>query len=296
MDPLRLQRLDESAIPELLSLASRVGWEYSADDLRTMFASGTFFGHTTTNQRAVSSAAIFPYDGKLASIGMVIVSAPYRGQGLGKAVTRQCIESLPGNVPIMLIATEAGIPLYERLGFQTVETIEKLLCDRYQPPVEWDGAMRNGCIPQHLAAGYRLAPLASDDVESVIVLDEAAIGARRSALLRARIAQADRCAVIRQTSGAVVGFALAVQRGSTLVIGPIVAPAAELALALLDYLAWDHHGTLRMDIPSGLTELMPGLAERGFRQIGQPPVMVRGAERLPSRNRTLFALAGMAFG
>jgi hypothetical protein len=203
----------------------------------------------------------------------------------------------------MLVATAAGVPLYERLGFRTVETIEKLLCDRYQPPAETDrsadgmrdGRIPDGCLPRHLAASYRLRPLAADDVEAVIALDEAAVGARRNALLRARLTQAARSAVIRHADGSIAGFGLAVQRGSRLTIGPLVAPDAELALALIDYLAGEHQGTLRMDIPSGLHELSAGLVQRGFRQMEQPPVMMTGADRLPY-NHTLFALASMAFG
>ncbi|UFJ40810.1 GNAT family N-acetyltransferase [Brevibacillus humidisoli] len=304
MKTIALQRLDETAASDLVALSSSLGWDYSSEDVRTILACGIVYGHWSAEDGVVSSAAIFPYGDRLASIGMVMVREPYRGQGLGKAVTQKCIDALPSGVPIMLIATPEGIPLYERLGFQTVETIEKLLCDRYQQPaggVTPAGVKSNEGNPAadrsaRLHNGYHLCEMTADDVEAVMDLDEAAVGGRRCSFLQARMMQSARQAVIKRPDGTIAGFGLAVQGPELLLLGPIVAPDCELALALIDHLASRHEGNLRIDIPAKQQALRSGLLKRGFCKATQPPVMLKGADQLPSRNDTLFAIAAQAFG
>lgn len=59
-----------------------------------------------------------------------IVDREYRGLGLGRKVIQTCIDSVLEGTSIMLIATEEGKLLYEKLGFVTVDYVHKYLCDR----------------------------------------------------------------------------------------------------------------------------------------------------------------------
>ena len=100
--------------------------------VRTVMSSGKIYGHKNTVGKIVPSAAIIPYDTDLASIGMVIVNEEYRGLGLGKKVTQKCIDSVSQNTLIMLISTEDGKPLYEKLGFINVDSVHKYLIIIFQ--------------------------------------------------------------------------------------------------------------------------------------------------------------------
>lgn len=94
-------------------------------------SSGKVFGHKNTEGEIASSAAIVPYQTSFASIGMVIVKEEYRGLGLGKEATQQCMNSLSSDVEIMLISTEDGKPLYEKMGFHIVDRVHKYICNTY---------------------------------------------------------------------------------------------------------------------------------------------------------------------
>jgi hypothetical protein len=221
----------------------------------------------------LACAGIFPYPG-LASLGLVMVRPEAQGRGLGRHVTAACVE-LAGDVPVVLAATEAGRPLYERLGFHTVGTLHKMFAAAWTP-LDRATAVADG-LP---------------DLARTIALDAAALGTPRATFLTARVAQA----CDRACMGDGAGFALAVQAPEVRVIGPVVAPDAEAALTLVDALARRHAGRLRIDVPSEHGGLVEALQARGFVLDRVVPVMALRAERLPRGDGTRFAIAAQAFG
>ncbi|KEO82760.1 GNAT family N-acetyltransferase [Tumebacillus flagellatus] len=281
---LQITKLDERHIADLVALSDSIGWDYAPPELRFLLSVGVMYGHVDEEGRAVSSAAVFPYTG-LASIGGVMVDPKYRRLGLGTKVMNRVLEDKPG-IPAMLVATAQGQLLYESMGFHTVGTLHKFLADTYVPVAD---------VP--LPDGYELTPLnpAELEWERLVQLDAEAIGAVRRRFLERRVQQAVDGLLLRR-AGSVVGFALAVQGPVYRVIGPVVAPNAETALAMVDTLARRHDGALRIDIPSEQTELTRALPPRGFRLANVPPVMLIGAEHLPPRQGTLFAISAQAYG
>ncbi|MGZ4122529.1 MAG: GNAT family N-acetyltransferase, partial [Tumebacillaceae bacterium] len=95
---LELKRLDERDIPDLVALSASIGWDYTAEELRTVFASGLVYGHRSADGILASSAAIIPYGDQLASIGTVMVNPDFLRLGLGKAVTQACIDAVPSSM------------------------------------------------------------------------------------------------------------------------------------------------------------------------------------------------------
>ena len=112
------QQLNQLHIGDLLSLATIVGWDYDREEIQTLLASGSVYGHVNIDKMVISCAAIIPYGAKLASIGMVIVHPDYRGRGLAKELLIQCMSQVTQNTALMLIATKEGRPVYEKLGFK----------------------------------------------------------------------------------------------------------------------------------------------------------------------------------
>lgn len=281
---LQLVLFDANDIPGLMDLSNSVGWDYDESEIKTVMMSGKIFGHKNAEGKIVSSAAIMAYDTNLASIGMVIVHANYRGLGLGKLVTQKCIESVSQHTAIMLVATKDGEPLYKKLGFTTVDYVHKYLADNYS-------GTHNIASNEYTIEDYN-----ESDFAEIVRLDAVAFGDIRSNFLRNRIKQAKHCIVVRDHQTNIIGFGLSVQGPINLMLGPIIAPDSITASLIINTLAKDHHGKLRMDVPSGHAEMIKRLEQNGFTEVNRPPVMILHAEEMPTRNNTLFAIAAQIFG
>ena len=281
---LELVEFDKYDVLGLIELSASVGWDYDGHEIRTVMLSGKIYGHKNAMGKIVSSAAIIPYDTDLASIGMVIVNEEYRGLGLGKKATQKCIDNVSQNTSIMLISTEDGKPLYENLGFNTVDYVHKYLCDNYIP------------TKLFINREITLKNYSENDINEIIELDLAAFGVKRSRLLLNRINQSKHCLVVRNLKGKIIGFGLSILGPVNLLIGPIVAPDSQIAALIIDRLVLNHQGKLRIDVPSNNDELMLFLEKSGFVKVSIPPIMIKNSINMPYRNQELYAITAQIFG
>ncbi|MDX8345828.1 GNAT family N-acetyltransferase [Rossellomorea sp. YZS02] len=280
---LHLVQFDKKDIPAFIELSKSVGWDYDEREIDTVLSAGNVFGHKNFKGKIISSAAIIPYEKSVASIGMVIVNKEYRGIGLGKEATQQCIDSHSSNIAIMLIATEEGKLLYEKMGFQIVDRVHKYICNTFSP--------------SHLSHGtVTIERFRAGDLHKVIELDEAAFGDRRSGFLTQRINQSEECIVVRNSTGTIVGFGLSTITPINLIIGPIVAIDPQVASIILDKLAIRHKGKLRIDVPSSNDVFREAIENCGFLKVSSPPVMMLTSTKMPGRNGELFGIAAQVFG
>lgn len=281
---LELVQFDEYDILELIELSASVNWDYDEHEIRTVMSSGKIFGHKNAEGKIVSSAAIISYDTDLASIGMVIVNKEYRGLGLGKKATQKCIDSVSKDTSIMLISTEDGKPLYEKLGFITIDYVHKYLSDSY--------IQTKMFINQEITLGK----YSENDFNEIVELDSAAFGDKRRKFLLNRIEQSKLCLVVRNQKGKIIGYGLSILGPINLILGPIVAPNPQTAALIVDELALNHQGKLRIDVPSSNNELMLFLEKSGFVNVSEPPIMIKNSFTMPYRNKELFAIAAQIFG
>ncbi|XXM72336.1 GNAT family N-acetyltransferase [Lysinibacillus sphaericus] len=281
---VNLVQLGKTDIPGLIALSESVGWDYDENEIASVLSSGNVFGHKNTAGEIVSSAAVIPYENRYASIGMVIVNNDYRGMGLGKEATQRCIQSLSNDLSIMLIATEDGKPLYEKMGFKTVDRVHKYICNSYTRTHISHNKV-------HTIENYKEC-----DLHRIIELDEAAFGDKRTKFLTHRIKQAGQCIVVKDDKGDIIGFGLSINGPVNLIIGPLVAPDASTAALLLDKLAGGHRGNVRIDIPSGNEQFLEFVEKSGFTNVNHPPVMMFNSNRMPKRNGNLFGIAAQIFG
>lgn len=279
-----LEQFNIDDIPGLIDLSNSVGWDYDLDEVTTVISSGRIYGHKNEEGEIVSSAAIIDYGSRLASIGMVIVREDYRGMGLGKIATLKCLESVPINTSVMLIATEEGKPMYEKMGFNTIDSVYKFLCNSYEPLITSSDFYSN------------ISPLSEEDLSGVISLDTEAFGVNRETFLMNRINQSADSLVVKSLDGAIIGCGLSVKGPVNLILGPIVAADSETALLITNELAKNHLGKLRIDVPSGNETFMSNLEKCGFIKVSQPPIMVINSNELPLRNNTLYGIAAQIFG
>jgi predicted GNAT family N-acyltransferase len=277
---LTLESFCHTDIPGLIDLSASVGWDFNQDEIDTALASGRIFGHRNAEGIIVSSAAIIQYE-KVASLGMVIVNEQYRGVGLGKEATQQCIDSVPKNTTILLIATEEGVPLYEKMGFKVVDHVHKYISD----------GMKALNRPKLYFDEYK-----ESDLVSVIKVDERAFGDNRRPFLINRIKQSKNCVVVRDEHSHIVGYGMSVLGPVNLIAGPIVAPDHQTAAEIFRKLSSFHQGMVRIDVPAGQDAFRRFLEDQGFTQVNAPPVMALNAVVMPQRNRELYGIAAQIFG
>ncbi len=166
---------------------------------------------------AIAGTGIVTINGPVAWIGTIWVAPSARGRGLGRALTEAPIDAAQaaGCRTLVLVATDAGQPLYERLGF-TVQT--------WYRTMEAPGlATAPGDPGEAEVRAFR-----PDDLEAMAALDREATGEDRRHLLAA-FATPDTARVVAAGAEAPLGYVIRAPWGG----GATIAPRAADALALL---------------------------------------------------------------
>ncbi|MCY8955609.1 GNAT family N-acetyltransferase [Bacillus cereus] len=281
---IRVERLREEKTGNIVSLSSYIGWDYNREEIETIFNVGIVYGVWNEREELIASAAIILYGEKLASIGMVIVHPDYKGRGIGKIITEACVKSVSTHTPIMLIATDEGKPLYEKLGFRAVSYVSKYICNSYN-------ANHKCAENEEYMMVYK-----ESDLEEIIKIDKGAFGTSRNEFLKQRIMQSEQCVVVKDTKENVVGYGISIQTPENKIIGPVVAKNNAMAMRIVHDLARGHNGKLRMDVPEGKNDFMKELEIAGFKKVNTPPIMIKNSNRLLKRNSELYSIAAQIFG
>ncbi len=117
---LPIDRLSVADADECVALAADRGWPPEPVKWRLLFDFGTILGARDPTGGLAGCVVLTSYGPSLAAIGMMLVAARHEGQGLGRALLGRAL-SLAGSAVTMLFATESGLPLYERMGFQPAD-------------------------------------------------------------------------------------------------------------------------------------------------------------------------------
>ncbi|HHK5544608.1 GNAT family N-acetyltransferase [Bacillus thuringiensis] len=281
---IRVERLRKEQIGDIVALSSYIGRDYNREEIDTVFNSGIVYGVWNERKELIASAAIILYGEALASIGMVIVHPNYKGRGIGKVITNSCMSSVSAQTPIMLIATDEGKPLYEKLGFRVVSYVSKYICNSYN--------VNDYCVGNE---DY-MVKYEECDLEKIIKIDENAFGTNRKVFLKKRIMQSEQCNVVKDKEQNVLGYGLSIQTPENKIIGPVVAKNNAMAMRIVHDLARGHNGKLRMDVPEGKNDFMKELEIAGFKKVNTPPIMMKNSNRLLKRNGELYSIAAQIFG
>lgn len=271
-------------MPRLLEVSGSAGWSTTAGTWEALLGveGAAFFGHRSAGGEIVSSSGIYNYGG-LASLAMVLVKPAYRGRGLAKELIAHCLAQLQPGTPVILVATELGLPLYLRLGFKPVSEAYRMFrtADQAKP-----------------AAAPRirsLRPYTAADYPAVLNADAAALGVGREGVIRACVS-APGAAYVLTDGNRVTGFAAAKDGPGTRAIGPVIAPDEEAALCLVDALLAGVNAKVQIDPLAGHPGFLKALMNRGFAVESAAPLMLLNGDSLPGRRESIFALASRAYG
>jgi ribosomal protein S18 acetylase RimI-like enzyme len=278
---LTLRRLEAADLEAAQGLSRAVSWPHRVEDWQ--FVHGLGFGLAAEAEGRLAGTAMgWRFGADHAALGMVIVDPAAQGCGIGRRLTGAVLDGLEGRV-VQLTATAAGFPLYASLGFVAEGEVRQ----------HQGAAFSIGLVP--LAPGERLRPMGRSDAALLARMDRAATGQDRGAMLEALLAQAEGVALERD--GEAVGFALLRRFGRGHVLGPVIAPDAVAAKALIAHWLGVRSGQfLRIDVPAE-SGLSPWLQELGLAQAGGGTVMRRGPAPLAEAGGPRrYALVNQALG
>jgi predicted N-acetyltransferase YhbS len=271
-----IEQLGTADLDACLALAASRGWRPERRRWRLLFDVGAVFGIRAPGGGLAGCVSVVRYGDALAAVGMMLVAEPFERRGLGRRLMERALAAA-GEATVMLYATPFGRPLYERLGFVATGAATTCLGPFAGGP---SGASR---------------PATAADRDAIAALDAAAFGADRSALRDGYLAFADDVRVLER-DGAVAGYGAATAHAGNAIVGPVVAPDAGAARALIADLAAGFDGTVRLDVDQRDGELIAWAAAHGVAPGDEVTFMVRGGRALPGERDRLILPVMLAVG
>ncbi|WP_434557615.1 GNAT family N-acetyltransferase [Pseudomonas sp. Z5-35] len=267
-------------VPAAHALSVQLKWPHRLEDWAMLQRVAQ--GYVVLDQERLIGTAFTCGQGDYATIGLVIVSDEYQGQGIGRKLMELAIEAC-GSRTAVLNATLAGAPLYASQGFVEFGYIQ-----------QHQGQALASAAPE-LASGQRCRPLASADHAELIRLANAGSGLDRAAVLNDVFADVEQGVGIER-DGRLCAFALMRPFGRGRCIGPVIAQDATQARHVIAVLvAQVPEAFVRIDIPADCG-LAPWLEDIGLKRVDTVTQMARGAPPQATGGVRQFAPVTQAIG
>ena len=277
---VKYRKLARKDLAAAHKLSLEVGWPHRLEDWEFVQRLGV--GHVATFEGAVVGTILtWKHDERNASLGMVIVSPLMQGRGIGKRLMRLGLHDQAGR-SVTLNGTVAGLPLYEKLGFKGFDEVEQHQGIAQPVPL----------VP--LGRGERLRPVGTSDVAALAALATRACGFSRTRVVR-RLLEAGK-GIALASGNDIIGFAILRRFGRGLAIGPVVAPDAACAKALVSHWVAMHPGKfLRIDATAsgGLGPWLDGI---GLANVGNVVTMAKGRRPKGDEEVRTFAIVSQSLG
>jgi GNAT superfamily N-acetyltransferase len=271
---LPVRRLTAADLPAIAALAADRGWPPEESKWRLMFAVSEPVGVDDPAGGLAGVVVLTRYGPGLAAIGMMLVAARHGRQGLGRRLMEYALGRAGGAV-VYLSATDFGRPLYERLGFRTVD--------------------RSVTYSGRLAADEPVSARGPDptaDVRPILAMDREVFGADRGRVLAELTTFADRFEVLGDP---VAGYAAGWNKDGTRVIGPLVATDTAAAARLIGTVAAGWPGPVRLDLLGRHSDLADWATAHGLAAGEETALMVLGGG-LPGDRARLYCPVTVAIG
>lgn len=278
---IRYRRITAEDIPVVHKLSLSVLWPHRLEDWKFIQELGMGIV-AEVDAGVLGTVMCWVHGSEYASIGMLIVSPEQQGRGIGRELVSRILKEV-GDRTVVLHAAQSGKALCEGFGFTHVGMVHQHQGSVFRAPF----------VP--LGAGERIRPVGPRDEAALADMASRSTGMPRATVIRHLLTVADGVAIDRY--GVLIGFSTLRKFGFGYVIGPVVAPDAERAKALIAHWAGAYAGSfLRVDVP-GICGLSPWLTEMGLVQAEHAVLtMVRGDLPRPNPAMTRFALLSQSIG
>ena len=272
----RVARRDE--IDLILRWAADEGWNPGLEDAEAFFAAdpdGFFVAEE--NGAPVAAVSVVNHSADFAFLGLYLCRPDWRGRGAAFALWQDALTHA-GSRTVGLDGVAAQEANYARSGFRRTGATRR-----------FEGRLEAGA-----AKDMRVAD--PGDTEALIRLDAAANGVVRPSFLSAWLSRdPTRRTVVLDGPADLGGFATARLCGRGCKVGPVIAPDAVVALALIRA-ALGEFGSDEaiVDLPDERGDLAAMLTDLGFQETFSTARMYRGPP--PQTGPTLMAIATMELG
>lgn len=253
--------MQKDDLAEGLRLTQAESWSYRLEDWLFHFHLGKGWVACDAGGRVLGTAFWWPYGDQFATVGLVVVDRHQQGKGIGRTLMDAVMEDAGGR-SLQLVATRAGMRLYEQCGFHE----QGAICQH-------QGAAAAAALPLKTGTAC-LGTVTSADLEAVARCDAKAFATDRTSVLAAVLARGEGIVASRQ--GRFAGYALARDAGRGTTIGPVVAEDETLAIEMVARLMQRRRGIMRLDVPEDATVLRGWLESSGIVRIDTAAVMIRG--------------------
>ncbi len=273
--------LTDKDLPVAADLSRAVQWPHRLEDWQFVLALGQGVA-AFTGGRLVGTAMAWDYERAVARVGMVLVDPSIQRAGIGGKLMDALLSRVDAPA-LVLNATEAGEPLYARMGFKRTGVIR-----------QHQGLAAALSRPPELGQHEQMRSIRESDVARLVELDAAALGVRRPHVIEALIRHGD--GIVLATGNDIVGFAFCRRFGRGHVVGPVVAQDQQAAQAMMAYWVTSLRGQfVRADVPAGrgLSSWLDGL---GLVRCSEVNTMCRGEPPQQSAEFKTFALVNQAIG
>lgn len=279
---MMIRRMQPGDLPAALKLTQAVQWSHRLEDWQFHARLGRGWTVCDDNDALLGTATWWSYGEHYGSVGLVVVDRSQQGKGIGRRLMETIIDDADSR-SLQLVATRAGLKLYQQCGFREFGRIEQ----------------RQGIPSPQLelppsSAGAVLRPAAANDFAALEILDAAAIGAPRHELMQHLLNIGS--GFVATLDGQPAGFVIKRQAGRGTLIGPVVADTESLAIALVAQALNSSTGFTRIDIPSNAERLARWLDTAGLVNVDTVTAMRRGDSPEAHTGVRTFALVSQAFG
>ena len=274
-----LRAMEPEDIDAATELSREQGWPHREEDWALFLEWGEGIV-AELDGKLIGTIMAWRFGEDMATLGMVIVTNAAQGQGIGRKLMNAMLESLAGRT-VVLNATDEGLPLYKKLGFEVTGTV-----------LQHQGTAPTVPLAE-LLPGERVRPMGSSG-DGLGDLYGEALGMDRRALFDA-LAECSSTVVLSREHQP-VGFAQLRRFGRGWLIGPVVAPDLGGAKALVLHWLGLHTNTFcRLDVPleGGMSEWLQTL---GLPCVGRVHTMALGPAPKSGGAAKVFGLAAQALG
>ncbi len=273
---LAIELTDASCLPDFMALVAEVGWPHNYEDISSLLLLGRpWRAMDHQSSETIGVAVWWPMGREYGRVGLVIVSPKHQGRGIGQAMMHKVIEDA-GARSLMLLSTEDGKPLYEKLGFESVG-----LTQRHQGQYAHSPTSESG-----------IRPGSPENLDEIIELDAVVTGFDRSPMITQMFN--DGMTNLLRVNDQVTGYAITRPFGLGHVLGPLIARNDDDAEALIAATA--RPGVLRVDRPIEAENLGRFLEARDLSGHEITHSMARGAPPKSGGQGCIFSMAGHAWG
>ncbi|BFM51154.1 GNAT family N-acetyltransferase [Marinomonas sp. THO17] len=273
--------MTEADLTAAYALSQIVKWPHRMEDWQLVEHLGVGFVAEHDGQ-TIGTALCWNHGDKFSSLGMVIVSPEFQGNGIGRQLMSKILHEIGDHKSALLFATPSGQPLYESFGFKAIGEV-----NQHQ-------AIITALYPVPLATNESIRPMEPTDYTTAFAFAEQACDLNRRAPLTEILKSAQ--GVVLEQHGQLEGFALLREFGRGYAIGPVITKHQDQAKALILHCLNTHiKDFVRIDVPAD-TGLSPWLESVGLPQVDTVVQMSRGDAPQKDQNMMQFALINQALG